>query len=169
MQKGSKALIITNVRYFISLILVASSVFFAAGCAEKSPKKEVVAVIGDYSLYKEDFLSELSLYPPEYRNKIPRERLLSEIIEKKVLLLEARRQGLDRDPEFMKMVERFWEQSLLRSLLEKRSEEILSSIPETEKDRNQKASGMIKAWIADLEKNTKIDINRDVLKKIDIK
>ena len=169
MQKGSKALIITDVRYFISLILIAASIFFAAGCAEKGPKKEVVAVIGDYSLYKEDFLSELSLYPPEYRNKVTKEQLINDVIEKKVLLLEARRQGLDRNPEFMKMIERFWEQSLLRSLLNKKSEDFLSSIPETEKDRNQKASGMIKAWIAGLEKNTKIDINREALKKIDIK
>ena len=95
--------------------------------------------------------------------------VLNDIIEKKVLLLEARRQGLDRDPEVMKMVERFWEQSLLRSLLNKKSGEALSSIPETEKDRNRKASGMIKAWIAGLEKNTKIDINREALENIDIK
>ena len=126
-------------------------------------------MIGDYSLYKEDFLSELSLYPTEYRNKVPKEQLLNDVIEKKVLLLEARRQGLDRNPEFMKMVERFWEQSLLRSLLNKKSEEILSSIPGTEKDRNQKASGMIKAWIAGLEKKTKIDINVEALEKTDIK
>ncbi|MFA5340078.1 MAG: hypothetical protein WC317_08050 [Candidatus Omnitrophota bacterium] len=151
------------------LILIAGAVFSAAGCSEKGPKKEVIAKIGDYSLYKEDFLSEASLYTPEYRNSVPKERLLNDIIEKKVLLLEARRLGLDRDPEFMKMVERFWEQSLLRSLLNKKSEEVLSSIPETEKDRNRKASGMIKAWIAGLQKGTKIDINREALKKIDIK
>jgi hypothetical protein len=146
------------------LLLVA-----VCGCAEKGPKREVIATIGDYSLYKEDFLSELSLYPPEYRNNIPKEQLLNDIIEKKVLLLEARRQGLDRNPEFMKMIERFWEQSLLRSLLNKKSEEILSSIPQSEKDRNRKASGMIKSWIVDLEKKTKIDINREILNKITIK
>ena len=157
------------VRYFISLILIAASVLSAAGCAEKGPKKEVIARIGDYSLYKEDFLSELSLYPPEYRNKIPKEQLLNDIIEKKVLLLEARRQGLDRDPEFMRMVERFWGQSLLRSLLNKKSEEVLASIPETEKDRNRKASGMLKAWITGLERDTRIEINREALKKIEIK
>lgn len=139
------------------------------GCAEKGPKKEVIAAIGDYSLYKEDFLSELSLYPPEYRNNVTKEQLLNDIIEKKVLLLEAQRQGLDRDPEFMRMIERFWEQSLLRSLLNRKSEEFLSSIPKSEKDRNQKASQMMKLWILGLEKNTKVDINRRALEKIIIK
>ena len=158
-----------EMRKIISLTLIAVFVLSVCGCAEKGPKKEVIATIGDYSLYKEDFLSELSLYPPEYRNKIPKEQLLDDIIEKKVLLLEAQRQGLDRNPEFMKMVERFWEQSLLRSLLNKKSEEILSSMPQSEKDRNQKASGMIKSWIVDLERKTKIDINREALEKISIK
>ena len=139
------------------------------GCGAKDTKKEVIAVIGDYSLYKEDFLSELSLYPPEYRNKVPKEQLLNDIIEKKVLLLEAQRQGLDRDPEFMKMIERFWEQGLLRSLLNKKSDEVLGSIPRTEEDRNKKASEMIKSWIAGLENNAKVKINREALGKITIK
>ncbi len=169
MQKGSKALIIADVRYFISFILIAVSVFSAAGCGEKGPKKEVIAKIGDYSLYKEDLLSELSLYPPEYRNKVPKEQFINDVIEKKVLLMEARRQGMDREPEFMKMIERFWEQSLLRSLLSKKSAEVLLLIPEAEKDRGKKASGMIKAWIAGLEKNTKIEINREALNKIELK
>ncbi|OGX27453.1 MAG: hypothetical protein A3F87_03905 [Omnitrophica WOR_2 bacterium RIFCSPLOWO2_12_FULL_51_24] len=159
----------TDMRNIIPLMLIAAFALSVCGCTEKGPKKEVIATIGDYSLYKEDFLSELSLYPPEYRNKIPKEQLLNDIIEKKILLLEAQRQGLDRNPEFMKMVERFWEQSLLRSLLNKKSEEILSSMPQTEKDRNQKASGMIKSWIVDLERKTRIDINREALEKIRIK
>lgn len=158
-----------EMRNIISLILIGVCVLSVCGCAEKGPKKEVIATIGDYSLYKEDFLSELSFYTTEYRNEIPKEQLLNDIIQKKVLLLEAQRQGLDRNPEFMKMVERFWEQSLLRSLLNKKSEEILSSMPQSEKDRNQKASGMIKSWVDDLERKTKIDINREALEKISIK
>lgn len=156
----------TDMRNIISLMLIAASVLSLFGCAEERSKKVVIATIGDYFLYEEDFLSELSLYPPEYRDKIPKDQLLNDIIEKKVLLLEAQRQGLDRNPKFMKMVERFWEQGLLRSLLNKKSEEILSSIPQTEKDRNQKASGMIKSWIVNLERKTNIDINREALEKI---
>jgi len=150
---------------------LALLVFLVAtcGCTAKGPKKEVIATIGDYSLYREDFLSESSLYPPEYRGSVPKEQLLNEIIEKKVLLLEAQRQGLDRNPEFMKMIERFWEQSLLRSLLNKKSEEFLSSIPQSEKDRNQKASQAMKIWIIELEKDAKVKINYGALEKIIIK
>lgn len=159
----------TDMRNIIPLMLIAAFALSVCGCAEKGPKKEVIATIGNYSLYKEDFLSELSLYPPEYLNKVTKEQLLNDIIEKKVLLLEAQRQGLDRNPEFMKMVERFWEQSLLRSLLNKKSEEILSSIPQSDKDRNRKASGMIKSWIVEVVRKTNIDINREALEKIRIR
>ena len=151
--------------YMALLILLVA----ASGCRAKTPQKEVIARIGNYSLYKEDLLAELSFYPPDYRNKIPKEQLLQEIIQKKVLLLEAQREGLDKDPNFMKMVERFWEQSLLRSLLDKKSQEILDSIPQSEKDRNRKASGMMKAWISDLVKRTKIDIDREAFDRTVIK
>jgi len=69
----------------------------------------------------------------------------------------------------MKMVERFWEQSLLRSLLDMRSEEILSGIPETDKDRNAKAGEVLRAWVEELEKNTPVKVNDDALEKITIK
>jgi len=141
----------------------------ACGCAKKAPQKEVIATIGNYCLYKEDLLSEVSLYPPEYRNKLSKEDILGDIIQKKVLLMEAQREGLDRNPEFMKMIERFWEQSLLRSLLNKKSQETLSSIPESDTDRNHKASEAIRSWIAGLEKDTKININRQALEEIKIK
>lgn len=156
-------------RQFIPFVLIAAFALPVCGCVEKGPKKEVIATVGNYSLYKEDLLSELSLYPPEYLNNATKEQVLNDIIEKKVLLLEAQRQGLDRNPEFMKMVERFWEQSLLRSLLNKKSDEILSSIPQSDKDRNRKASGMIKSWIVDLVRKTNIDIDREALEKVRIK
>lgn len=99
----------------VCLILAAAAASCLQGCSQRDAKKEVVATIGAYSLYRDDFMSELSLYPPEYRQNITKEQILDGIIQKKILLLEAQRRGLDRDPQFMKMVERFWEQSLLRS------------------------------------------------------
>jgi len=157
------------VKKIIGLMLVALAASCLQGCSRERPGKEVIATIGSYSLYRSDFMSELSLYPPEYRDNMTKEQILDGIIQKKVLLLEAQRRGLDRDPQFMKMVERFWEQSLLRSLLDIKSEEILSLIPETDKDRNLKASEEIKSWIERLKAKTPVDINVKALDKITIK
>lgn len=154
----------------ICLVLAAAALALCfQGCSQQQRDKEVIATIGSYSLYRDDFISELSLYPPEYRQKATKEQILDGIIQKKILLLEAQRLGLDRDPQFMKMVERFWEQSLLRSLLDMRSEEILSGIPETDKDRNAKAGEALKTWIEDLEEKAPVKINADALEKITIK
>ncbi len=155
-----------KIPYFI---VIAALVIGFNGCAKSEPKKEVLAAIGKYTLYKEDLLSEVELYPPAYRAKISKEEMLDTLIQKKILLLEAQRQGLDKDPAFMKMVERFWEQSLLRSLLDKKSDEILSSIEGPEKERTEKAKLIMRQWVEDLEKNANININKEALEKIEIR
>ena len=155
-----------KISYSIFIMLL---IFVFNGCARQKPAKEVLATIDGYSLYVEDFLSEAKLYPPSYREKLTKKQILDDLIQKKLLLQEAQRRGLDKDPAFMKMVERFWEQSLLRSLLEKRSTEILSSIEAPEEERNQKASQMMQEWSDNLKGRAKIQINKEALEKIELK
>lgn len=151
------------------LIFIVFLIVALDGCTRGKSNKEVLVTIDNYSLYKEDFLSEARLYPPSYREKLTKEQILDDLIQKKLLLLEAQRQGLDKEPTFMKMVERFWEQSLLRSLLEKKSKEILSSIKAPEGERGQKATQIMQQWIDSLKKKAKIKINKDALEKIELK
>ncbi len=151
------------------LVLLAFILTALAGCAREKHGKEVIATIGDYSLYKEDFISEAELYPPAYRKTLTKEGMLDELIKKKIMLMEAERQGLDKKPEFLKMVQRFWEQSLLRSLLDKKSKEILSSLKGPAEERNKKAGQMMQEWVNDLGKDVKIRINKEALEKIEIK
>lgn len=151
------------------LVLFAFVLTAFTGCAKERPVKEVLATIGDYSLYKEDFVSEAELYPPAYRKNITKEEMLGDLIKKKIMLMEAERRGLDKKPEFLKMVQRFWEQSLLRSLLDKKSKETLSSLKGPEEERNKKAGQMMQEWVDSLEKNVKIRINKEALEKIEIK
>lgn len=151
------------------LIFIVFLIVTLDGCTRVKSNKEVLVTIDNYSLYKEDFLSEARLYPPSYREKLTKEQILDDLIQKKLLLLEAQRQGLDKDPTFMKMVERFWEQSLLRSLLEKKSKEILSSIKAPEEERSQKAGQIMQQWINNLRNNAKIQINKGALEKIELK
>lgn len=151
------------------LIFIVLLIMNLNSCAREKPSKEVLATIDDYTLYTEDFLFETQLYPPSHLERLTKEQILDDLIQKKLLLLEAQRQDLDKDPAFMKMVEHFWEQSLLRSLLEKKSKEILSSLKVPEEERSQKASQMMQQWVEDLKKSTKIRINKEALEKIELK
>ena len=152
------------------LIFVFILLTVISSCAKKKTEKVVLVAIGKYFFYQEDFFSEAALYPPAYRQTLTKEQILEELIQKKILLMEAQRQGLDKDPEFMKMVERFWQQSLLRSLLDKKSDEIMASMDiANEKERSQKASQIMQNWIDELRKNAKIKINKEALEKIELK
>ncbi|MFH0771476.1 MAG: hypothetical protein V1933_02530 [Candidatus Omnitrophota bacterium] len=150
---------------FIMLFLIV--LIAAGGCNSKKSEGDIIATIGDYSLYKKDFLAEAELYPDAYRNEVTKEELLSNLIQKKVLLMEAQREKLDKEPEFTKTIQRFWEQSLLKVMLEKKSKEILSSMPASDGDRTQKAGKLIKEWFDGLEKNTKVRVNKKALEGMD--
>ncbi len=154
----------------ISRLVIFTVILTAvAGCAKDKSSKEILATIGNYSLYKEDLVSEAELYPPAYRKTVTKEEMLNNLIKKKIMLMEAQRQGLDKKPEFLKMVQHFWEQSLLRSLLDKKSKEMLSSLKGPEEERNKKAAQMMQEWVDSLEKNVKVKISKEALEKIEIK
>ncbi len=153
------------------LSLTLSVILFTAlaGCAKEKSKGEAIASIGNYRLYKEDLLIEAELYPPAYRQSLTKEQILNDLIQKKILLMEAERRGLDEKPEFLKMVQRFWEQSLLRSLLNNKSEEIISGLKGPTDERNSKAKEFMRLWVDDLVKSADIRINKETLDRIQIK
>lgn len=156
--------ILRRAAYIVMLLVLVSVI---AGCPQKKAEKETVATIGKYHIYKEDLLSEAELYPPQYLKKISKEQFLDNLIEKKILLIEAQHQGLDKKPEFLKMIERFWEQSLLRSLLDEKSRQIRSSAKPGEGSRRQ--TEMMQEWVEGLKKNSTIKIYKDTLEKIELK
>jgi len=62
---------------------------------------------------------------------------LDNFITRKLILREAEREGLDKDPKFLKDVELFWQQSLLKLMLDKKIKELsLDSRVEDEEVRS---------------------------------
>lgn len=53
---------------------------------------------------------------------------ISRIIEREVLVQEAQRLGLDRQPEFLRTIERFWKEALIKSLLNHKGKEIENEV-----------------------------------------
>jgi predicted patatin/cPLA2 family phospholipase len=117
-----------------------------------------------------------------------RKKYLDGLIEKEILLQEAQRQGIERENDFMKSIENYWEQALLRILLERKSKEIsnLVNVYDNEIEEYYKNSGekqsfskvkneirdIIKqkkqtdamdAWIEELKKKSCVKVNENVL------
>ena len=118
------------------------SAIFLFGCSKTggndSGDTRALAVIDNYTLTVDDFKNEANItYPSMYfsqNGEDEKKELLSDIIIKKVLLQEAHKQNFDKDKAFMKEIERYWEQALLKLLVVKKTEEFASSINVTEKE-----------------------------------
>lgn len=136
------------------------------GCSPAKQDKEILAKIDNYSISSEDFMNELNLLSDFERAGKTKEELLEEIIQKKLLLLEAQKEGLDKEASFMKKIEHFWEQSLLRVIIEKKMKEFSKDIKPTDEKAREKVNKRFGEWTDGLRKKAKIYINKEALDKI---
>ncbi|MFA6142163.1 MAG: hypothetical protein WC738_02580 [Candidatus Omnitrophota bacterium] len=105
-----------------------------SGCGKKPEVSmlKVVAKINNYELTTEDFREEARLalarqYPIGESDKA-KEDLLDEMIVKKLLIQEAQAHNFDKDRAFMKEIERYWEQALLKLLIKNKIQEFAQHI-----------------------------------------
>jgi len=113
------------------VLMAAVSIIFISGCGkcEKARDKVMIAKIDKYEMTADDFKS--GVLPDIEKTK---EELLDELITKKILLAEAQKQNFDKERAFMREIERYWEQALLKLLYQKKSEELARGIRVDERD-----------------------------------
>ena len=116
----------------IALLFTGTLILTGAGCGKKELSEKIVATINDYKMTVSDFNYESKevMRTGKLLGDIPvtKEDILDALIIKEVLLQEAQRQELDKDKDFMKTIELYWEQTLLKNLLAKKSREISKAI-----------------------------------------
>jgi len=85
-----------------------------------------LARVGDYEITLEQFNQELQRVKERSGSAgtVFRKRILDNMIRKELLIREAHKQGLDRREDFINRIKDFWERSLLKTLLAKKSREI---------------------------------------------
>ncbi len=119
------------------------------GCGSSPEPKEVVAKVGPYVITKEEF--EDSYKDSSYgtqKTQESRQAFLNNMINQRLILLDAEKRGLDKDKDFLKMVENFWQLSLSTVALQEKTKE----------------GGNLDQWVEYLKKNTKVEINQESLK-----
>lgn len=190
----------------ICALLILSIVFCLAGGCGISKEKDnggmAIAKINKYVMTVDDFKDEaglvlgnrpLSEYPEETKKE-----LLDDSITKKVLIQEAQKQNFDKEKSFMKEIERYWEQALLKLLLRKKTNELTVTTrvdenevmleygrlakeegaaiepyeklaPEIRNEiRHRKIQAALDKWMNDLKAKSDIKIYRNNLDKIKI-
>lgn len=156
--------------------LIIALVFLSIyGCEKKRPPApgsgEIVVRINNYVMTADDFkdeaklvLSNKNLAADPYTAK---KQLLGELITKEVLLQEAQRQNFDKDKAFMKEIERYWEQALLKLLIRKKTKELSKSVVTGSKAaRQEKIQEKLNEWILGLKSRAVVKEYDENLKEV---
>ena len=113
-------------------------IFLAACSQEKKDPGKVLATINNFSISEERFGSLLKFESEVDRNfrLTPESRsdFLRKIIETQLLLQEAKQRKLDEQEKFRQTIERYWESTLIRDLLNVMGDEFRRKVVVTENE-----------------------------------
>ena len=100
-----------------------------------------------------------------------RAEALDELITKKVLLQEAQAHNFDNDKKFMKEIELYWEQALLKLLLRSKIDELSKKVGPgiSGSAKQDMLQAELTKWIAGLRSAARVKIYKENLDKVDIK
>jgi len=165
---------------------------------EQKADDEIVARINDRALTLGECQRQMAMAVDLHEDyKLTQEaqgKILEELIRKEILIQEAKRLHLDRKENFVRAIERHWESTLIRNLMEMKGEEFSQRILVSEDEiravyneaknqrtqlepldelrdeivrriREDKKTGMLRDWIDDLRKKAAVEINEELLYK----
>jgi hypothetical protein len=189
--------VIMKKRVIYLLFLFLSMNLFCCS-QEKTKNGKQLAEINDFKLSLSEFqnqlAAELELDKDFKLTKEAKKSFLEEIIRKELLIQEAQRLKLDKKEKFIRALERYWESTLIRDLMEIKGKEISRTIlvsqeeirthydtmkkrvkklpPQQEVEeeitddlKEKKKTRMLREWINDLRKGAKIEIDHELLYK----
>ncbi len=144
----------------ILIIVVSISLLYSVSKRNTGPGGEVLVRINNYSMTVDDLKDKIKHSPYSSQMISDLEQFLDLAIREQVLIQEAQRQGLDREKTFMRTIERYWAQTLIKELLDKQSQKIYENVNADKRD------AAMDVWQEELYKKADIKINKDVLEQM---
>ena len=179
-------------KYSFLLLLI---LLFSSGCNRPSRNEVVLIRINRYEITADEFGREFkdSVFCKE-KGPDSKKEFLDNLITRQLILQDAQKNNLDKGRGFLEMIQRFWEDTLLKLALDKKVksvaalveisdkevEEAYGALPESERAgktyeqlyhkirwdiSRQKESLLMDAWVASLRKDSRIVINSSLLDK----
>lgn len=180
-----------------SCFLVGLITCLTLACSSKdSQDKKVIATINDYPLTLDEFqyelASEMELDKDFKLTREAKRKFLNRLIQKELLIQEAKRLKLDTREEFRRAIEKYWESTLIKNLLELKGKEIAKKCVVSEEEivdrydemlrknpdtpplsdirdqiktllKEEKKTRLLEQWMQGLKKTAKIKMNQDLL------
>jgi len=110
---------------YIGVILIMMAVALT-GCSKAKP--EPVIKIGSIDITAKEFEQAYTVLTGKSNDIASKKLFLDTYISRKLMLKEAERLGLNRDPDFLSDIQLFWEQSLLKLVLDKKIKELATRV-----------------------------------------
>ena len=176
------------------IVFLSLSVLFILGCSGQSKNEGAIAKVNNYEISLDEFNADFqdSFYGRADGMEAKKD-YLNNLINRKLILQDAQAKGLDKQKDFLRLIEKYWEQSLLKVALDKKTKEIAGSAQVSDKSIEEAYNKMVKegrtdmtydqmynqikweitklkeseamnTWIADLREKSHIKVNYDLLK-----
>lgn len=113
------------------LILYIALLLISCQAKDKTEKEKILVKVNDVTITLSDF--NRYLYDESQHNKSFRvseesmRNYLDMLIERELLIQEAVKRGLSKEEEFVRTVEKFWKQTLIRNLIKAQSQKIVNA------------------------------------------
>ncbi len=122
-------------------LLVILSTLVGCSGSHDNDMGDVAATINDFKLSKKEFQLQLVKeleYDDTYKATAKAKKdFLKTIIQKELLTQEAKKRGLDRDEKFIAAIEKYWQATLIKHLMETKNKEIRHMVSVSDKDVQQ--------------------------------
>lgn len=110
-------------KFFNILILIL--IISISGCAQK---EKAAITIDDIEITAQEFAAAFAESRFVDQSSGGKKDFLDQYISKKLILHEAENMGVDKNPEFLLDVQKYWEQGLLKRTLDKKLQEFSQNI-----------------------------------------
>ncbi|SHK66873.1 hypothetical protein SAMN02745216_03862 [Desulfatibacillum alkenivorans DSM 16219] len=137
-------------KVLLCLIIAAVCIYAVSCTSEEQPDQgPVVLRVNDYCLCQKEFrdlLAQEMRLDEHYKLTLDAQKqFLEDLVARQVLIQEAKRLELDSRPDFVLSVQRFWESTLIRDLMDMKAREIEANTLVTQEEvldlyRKQKQS-----------------------------
>ncbi len=131
-------------------LLFLSILIFIMGCNPVPKNKQILAKINNYEITLDEFEEDFKESPYGSSGALEsKQDFLNNLINRKLILQDAQKKGLDKDKSFLKMIEKFWEHSLLKLTIDKKTKETAGSVSVSDKEIEDTYNNMLKEGKAD--------------------
>ena len=172
----------------MKLYIVAMSLFIGLCLTGCEHRDKPVIKIKNVRISSDEFDAAFKKSPYVKNAVNGKEKFLDTFVDKKIILLEAERLGLDKDPALLEDLQIFWEQALLKSVLNYENKELASTVKVSDEEmenyfnekikpkfpnrifaetkeslrsmiQKEKQQELILGWIKNLKEKTPVDID----------